>query len=89
MSPSLYSVSHASTIIDDGQQLDSNPANTDLDAKVDPYLVQFDQNDPSNPKVLFFSGAPRSFLTFYSFQNWSNLKRWYITFIGGLLVLNA
>ncbi|KAL5535339.1 hypothetical protein ACEPAF_3433 [Sanghuangporus sanghuang] len=39
--------------------------------KKDPYLVEFDPDDPLDPK------------------NWSRAYRWYLTILGGMLVLNA
>ncbi|EJD04165.1 MFS general substrate transporter [Fomitiporia mediterranea MF3/22] len=39
--------------------------------KKDPYLVEFDPDDPLNP------------------HNWSRVYRWYLTGLGGILVLNA
>ncbi|VDC04808.1 unnamed protein product [Peniophora sp. CBMAI 1063] len=39
--------------------------------KSDPYLVQFDENDPMDPKT------------------WGRRKRWYMTTLAGILVLNA
>ncbi|KIM75357.1 hypothetical protein PILCRDRAFT_827257 [Piloderma croceum F 1598] len=74
MPPSVYSASHASTIIDDDRHNESSDPTSfgeGADPKLDPFLVQFEENDPANP------------------MNWPVLKKWYITFLGGILVLNA
>lgn len=56
MSPSLYSASHTSTILNETpQDQDINPEafeeELNRDRKEDPYLVRFDEGDPANPKV--------------------------------------
>lgn len=60
-----------------------------LDEKpVDPFLVRFSPGDPRNPKVRPSRSSTTLALTF-PLQNWSHLKRWYLTMAGGLLVLSA
>jgi hypothetical protein len=66
MSPSLYSVSHASTIIDDERPNEfSDPATfTEVVGKQsDPYFVRFDENDSANPKASYFSALHILFQT--------------------------
>ncbi|KAJ3829780.1 major facilitator superfamily domain-containing protein [Lentinula raphanica] len=46
----------------------------------DKYTLGFDIGDPKNPKA-------RERLT--DRQNWSKARRWYLTILGGMLVLNA
>ena len=58
MPPSVYSASHASTIIDDDRHNESSdPASfgEDVDPKLDPFLVGFEENDPANPMVCYLS----------------------------------
>jgi hypothetical protein len=50
MSPSVYSASHVSTIIDDDRQNDLSGIEG-VDQKLDPYLVRFEEDDPANPMV--------------------------------------
>lgn len=56
MPPSVYSASHASTIIDDDRHNES-PDPTSIgegaDPKLDPFLVRFEENDPANPMVCY------------------------------------
>jgi hypothetical protein len=60
------------------------------DETSDPWLVSFDPNDPENPLVRFRALVLRHVQRSYCHsQNWSTWKRWYITFAGGILVLNA
>ncbi|KZV65936.1 MFS general substrate transporter [Peniophora sp. CONT] len=60
------------TLVEAGRQdlRDEQPRALSRD-KEDPWLVEFDDQDPYNPKT------------------WSRAKRWYLTTLGGLLVLNA
>lgn len=58
--------------------------------KKDPFLVEFDEVDPENPKVGGYLPLTRSSRRLPSpVQTWSEAYRWYLTMLGGLLVLNA
>ncbi|KAG9314264.1 major facilitator superfamily domain-containing protein [Chiua virens] len=58
------------------------------DKPVDPFLVRFSPGDPENPKVCCAHFQYR-LISLYIAQNWSRIKRWYLTMTGGLLVLCA
>lgn len=50
----------------------------------DPWAVKFEPGDKANPKVSGVDALPR-----LTSQNWSRMYRWYITALGGVLVLNS
>ena len=62
-----------------------------IDEKVDPWLVSFSPDDSDNPLVRCASWpVSTAFRDVQSdLQSWSRWKRWYITTIGGILVLNS
>ncbi|KAF7339568.1 putative mfs-multidrug-resistance transporter [Mycena sanguinolenta] len=56
----------------------------------DPYLIDsFEEGDPANPKVCGFVDFWYFIHLMVQFENWSRLRRWYLTIFVGMLVLNA
>jgi hypothetical protein len=56
----------------------------------DPWLVSFGPNDPENPLVRPLLPLVRHLqYSYYYSQNWPRWRRWYLTILGGVLVLNA
>ena len=98
MSSLKRSPSQASTVTESAapsaEKRDTTVSHT-IDEKSDPWLVSFAPDDLDNPLVcsafhlfLFFppfSTPPPPF----ELQNWPRWKRWYITALGGILVLNS
>ena len=76
---------------DSDVQQSHNVPGSESTVALDPYLVdKFKANDPDNPHVSFdslpFLGYPH---TEGQTKNWSRARRWYLTLISSLLVLNA